>query len=560
MLSIDLYKILLLKNIKQYTGEEKMRKRAIGIFVCMMLLITATLAVAVNVDEIKPTSRGWSEKQKLLATDGSGDDRFGSSVDINGYDAIIGAYFDDVSTKNNAGSAYVFIYTGSSWTQQAKLTASDADNDDEFGISVSIDGDYAIVGAHKEDGSGTDRGAAYVFYRSGTTWTQQQKLTPGDTADNDFFGKSVSIDGEYAIVGCPGKNSNQGFSYIFKRTGTVWSQMTKVGATGSNKLGWSVSISMPCVIMGAYGTNSNTGAAHIYELQGSSWYGKGALTASDGVSADLFGISVSIDSDYAICGSPGHDLTYGGEGAAYIFEKPGTGWATMTETQKITASDNEGGDGFGQSVSVDGDGIFVAAPYEDGTGNARGAGYIFNRGSSSWSEAAKVIASDAANDDYFGWGVSISGNSAISGAYADDNTNGVDAGSAYIFEWTNQAPSTPTINGPTSGIPGTPYNYKFKSTDPDGDQVSYYVKWGDNTNTGWFGPFDSGVEQTKSHSWSSTGTYIIEAKAKDVHDAESGWGTLTVTIPKTKAMNMPFLRFLENYPTLYQIIKTILEK
>ena len=531
-----------------------MKKKIVGILVCTLLISTAAFSVAIKVNNAENTSRGWTESQKLLAGDGAGDDRFGCSAEINGYDAIVGAYFDDFSGKTNAGSAYVFVYGGASWSQQAKLTASDAQSNDEFGWSVSIDGDYAIVGAHKEDGSGTDRGAAYVFYRSGSSWAEQQKLTPGDSEDGDLFGKSVSIDGEYAIIGAPGKNSNQGFSYIFKRTGTVWTQMTKVGATGSNKLGWSVSISMPCVIMGAYGTNSNTGAAHIYELQGSSWYGKGALTASDGAISDLFGTSVAIDGDYAVCGAPGHDLTYGSEGATYIFKKPTSGWTTMTETQKITASDNEGGDNFGSSVSVLGSHLIVGSPKEDDVGTDRGSAFVFESDGSSWSEQQKLTSSDAADSDFFGWSASISSNFAIAGAYAEDNTNGVDAGSAYIFEFSNQAPSIPSITGTTNGDVGTSYTYTFTSTDLDGDQVSYYVEWGDTTNTGWFGPYASGAPQTKSHTWTSQGTFTIKAKAKDIHGAESDWGELSVSMPRNRAVNTPFLNFLENHPILYQLL------
>jgi len=135
-----------------------MNKKIVGILVCTLLISTAAFSVAIKVNNTGNTSRGWTESQKLLATDGALDDRFGCSSEINGYDAIVGAYFDDFSGKTNAGSAYVFTYGGASWTQQVKLTASDAQSNDEFGWSVSIDGDYAIVGAHKEDGSGTDRG------------------------------------------------------------------------------------------------------------------------------------------------------------------------------------------------------------------------------------------------------------------------------------------------------------------------------------------------------------------------------------------------------------------
>jgi hypothetical protein len=534
-----------------------MNKKIVGILVCTLLISTAAFSMAINVNKSGGNSRGWSETQKLLATGGSVNDRFGSSVEINSNDAIVGAYFDDVSSQSNAGSAYVFVLSGSTWSQQARLTASDAQQDDEFGYSVSIDGDYAIVGAHKEDTNGAEAGAAYVFYRSGTSWSQQQKLTPGDAAADDYFGKSVSIEGEYAIIGAPGKNSGQGFSYIFKRSGTSWSQMTKVGATGSNKLGWSVSISMPHVIMGAYGTNTNTGAAHIYELVGSSWYGRGALTASDGLTYDLFGVSVAIDGDYAICGASGNDAVYPGAGAAYIVEKPGTGWTTMTETQKITASDAESADNFGSKVSVDGDYVIVSSPDDDDNGIASGSAYVFKRGSSTWSEVAKLTASDGVAQDYFAWSVSVSGNSVLVGAYAEDNTNGVDAGSAYVFDWTNQAPTAPTITGPANGIVGTSYTYTFTSTDPDGDQVSYYVEWGDTTNTGWFGPFSSGAPQTKSHTWTSQGTYTIKAKAKDVHGAESAFNTYSVTIPRDKVVNSPFLRFLQNHPNLLPIIRQL---
>ena len=171
-----------------------MKKKILGIFVCMLLITIAILPTIGSVNSNKVCTIGsWTQTQKILASDGAGDDRFGNSVEINGYDAIVGAYFDDVSTQGNAGSAYVFVYGGASWSQQQKLTASDAQSNDEFGGSVSIDGDYAIVGAYKEDGSGTDRGAAYVFVRSGSSWTEQQKLTPGDTEDGDHFGKSVSI-------------------------------------------------------------------------------------------------------------------------------------------------------------------------------------------------------------------------------------------------------------------------------------------------------------------------------------------------------------------------------
>jgi hypothetical protein len=543
--------------VKNFGGEQNMNKKIVGILVCTLLISTAAFSIAVNVKNINTSSRGWTETQKIITADGALDDRFGCAVEIDGDSAIIGAYFDDVNTKTNAGSAYVFVRSGSTWTQQAKLTASDGDTDDEFGFSVAIDGDTAIVGSPMDDDLGASSGSAYIFIRTGSAWSLQQKILHADGATGDEFGRSVSIDEDYVIVGAPRKNSEQGFSYIFKRSANVWTQMTKVGATGSNKLGWSVSISMPCVAMGAFGTNNNIGAAYIYELVGSSWMGRGTYTASDGATMDLFGTSVAIYGDHLVCGAPGHDHVASGAGATFVFEKAATGWATMTETQEITASDAAGSDGFGKSVSVDGNNIIVSSPDDDDKGLSSGSAYIFSRGTSTWTEVAKLLASDGLAQDYLGWGVSVDGNSAIAGAYAEDNTNGNEAGSAYLFDWSNQAPTPPVITGPTNGNAGTSYPYTFTSTDGDGDQVSYYVEWGDTTNTGWFGPFASGATQTKSHSWTSQGTYTIKAKAKDTNGAESAFNTYSVTMPREKALISPLLRFLQGYPNFLPIFRQL---
>lgn len=538
-----------------------MKRKIVGILICTLLIAVTFLPTVTSNDKTICSTRGWSELVKITASDGGGNDRFGSSADIDTYDAIVGAYFDDVSGQTNAGSAYVFTYTGSTWVQQGKLTASDAQTDDEFGFSASISGDYAIVGAHYDDDNGLQSGSAYIFIRSGSSWSQQAKLSIGDPAADDKLGRSVAIDGDIAIVGAPGKNSNQGFAYTFIRSGTTWPQSSKLGATGSNGLGASVSVSGNYVIMGAPGTNSNTGAVHIYKWESSSWYSKGKLTASDGITGDQFGQSVSIDGDYIVVGAPGHDLTGGGEGAAYIFEKPSTEWTDMTETVKITASDASTSDNFGREVSIRGEQAIVSAPDDDDNGLASGSAYIFRRTTSTWTQEAKITASDGASNDYFGWSAAIGVNFAIVGAYAEDNTHGTDAGSAYIYEWSNQPPSTPTITGPTNGRAGTSYTYTVTSSDPNGDQVSYYIDWGDNTNTDWFGPYNSGTPQTKSHTWNSQGNYQIKAKAKDVYGAESDWGTLDIAMPKNKATNYNFnliKQIFEKYPNAFPILRQIL--
>ena len=212
-----------------------MKKKIIGIFVCTLLIATALPAAGTIVNDnliigetsddynnlmqqlIGSSLEDWSEQDKLTASDGATSDRFGRSVSIDGDYVLIGAYYDD-SAK---GSAYVFKRSGTSWVQEDKLTASDGATSDYFGQSVSIDGDYAIVGAYNDDG----KGSAYVFKRSGTTWTEQQKLLASDGAAGDFFGISVSIDGDYALVGAERDGENglyYGSAYMFKRSGTSW--------------------------------------------------------------------------------------------------------------------------------------------------------------------------------------------------------------------------------------------------------------------------------------------------------------------------------------------------
>ena len=176
----------------------------------------------------------WVFQAKLTASDAVGSDRFGISVSISsdGSTAIAGAH----GKSSFTGAAYVFTRSGSTWTQQQKLTASDGAASDWFGYSVSLsaDGNTALVGAYTADLSDkTDAGVAYVFTRSGSTWTQQQKLTAGDAATSDAFGRSVSIssDGSTAIVGAYRKSLFTGAAYVFSRSGSTWTQQAKLAAS-----------------------------------------------------------------------------------------------------------------------------------------------------------------------------------------------------------------------------------------------------------------------------------------------------------------------------------------
>ena len=385
-------------------------------------------------------SATFNENNKISASDVSGDDNFGSSVSISGNYAIAGAPFDDVNGKIDQGTAYIFYWTGSDWIQQAQITASDGETDDHFGNSVGISGDYAIVGANWDNDA---KGSAYIFHRNGTNWTQQAKIIASDGEDEDLFGNSVSISGDYAIAGAPsdviGGFTRQGSAYIFQRIGSTWTQQAKVTASGGNeedRFGISVSISGNYAIVGAQnnriGGPENPGSAHIFFRMGSSWAEQAKLTASDGEVGDYFGNSVGISGDYAIVGAPYDEVGSGDQGSAYIFIRNSTTW---TEQAKIIASDAEINDNFGSSVSISGNYAIVGAEYDDVFGNSgQGSAYIFQLSGTVWMQQAKIISSDGSSNDFFGNSVCIAGNYAIIGARNDEIDTNNGQGSAYIVK------------------------------------------------------------------------------------------------------------------------------
>ena len=374
-----------------------------------------------------------NEMAKITASDAAANDHFGWSVSLSadGSTALVGA----AGKSSYTGAAYIFTRSGSTWTQQSKITASDAATNDQFGRSVSLsaDGSTALVGAPNKSSTG----AAYVFTRSGSTWTQQAKITASDAAANDVSGWSVSLsaDGSTALVGAFNKSSQAGAAYIFTRSGSTWTQQAKITASDAatgDYFGYSVSLSADgsTALVGAYQKSSDTGAAYIFTRSGSTWTQQAKLTASDTAVSDYFGWSVSLSADgsTALVGAA-YKSSY--TGAAYIFTRSGSTW---TQQSKITASDAAADDLFGWSVSLSADGS-TALVGAHNKSSGTGATYIFTRSGSTWTQQAKITASDAATGDYFGVSVSLSadGSTALVGAYQEDPGNISNAGSAYFY-------------------------------------------------------------------------------------------------------------------------------
>ena len=379
-----------------------------------------------------------TELIKLVPSDVASDDYFGNAIAISGNYAIMGSYYDD-DNGSDSGSAYIFELSNGTWTQKQKLLASDATSNDKFGCDVGISGNYAIVGA---DGDVSNRGSAYIFELSNGTWSQKQKLLASDAASGDYFGAYVAISGNYAIVGAwrnDDNGSDSGSAYIFELSNGTWSQKHKLLASDAaerDKFGRSVAISGNYAIVGAisgdYDNGYDSGSAYIFELSNGTWSQKQKLLASDAAYNDRFGESVAISGNYAIVGAYGNDDNGNDSGAAYIYELSNGTWS---QKQKLLASDAATGDKFGDAVAISGNYAIVGAiTGKDNNGNSSGSAYIFELSNGTWTQKQKLLASDAASYDYFSFSVAISSNYAIVGAHYGKDNNGNSSGSAYIFE------------------------------------------------------------------------------------------------------------------------------
>ncbi len=363
---------------------------------------------------------------KLLADDGAAEDNFGRSVAISGETAIVGAIWDD-ENGHGAGSAYLFDTT--TGRQIAKLLPNDGAELNTFGASVAISATTAIVGAPLDDDNGSYSGSAYLF--DTTTGRQIAKLLPNDGAAEDFFGTSVAISGTTAIVGASGDDDNgnaSGSAYLFDTTtGRQIAKLLPNDGAFSDFFGHSVAISGATAIVGAHMDDDNgsaSGSAYLFDTTTGAQIAK--LLPDDGAEGDWFGFSVAISGATAIVGAFLDDDNGNTSGSAYLFDT-----TTGAQIAKFLADDGAADDRFGFSVAISGPTAIVGAYVDDDNGNWSGSAYLFD--ATTGRQITKLLPDDGAADDLFGVSVAISGATAIVGAYLDDD-NGTDSGSAYLFD------------------------------------------------------------------------------------------------------------------------------
>lgn len=385
-----------------------------------------------------------------------------SSLAVSGDTMVVGSWREQGSatgvngtpdqTLFEAGAAFVFVRDGSNWVQQAYLKASNTESGDAFGTAVAISGDTIVIGAPGEDSnailingnqsnnSAGNSGAAYVFVRSGTNWSQQAYLKASNTDAGDGFGISVAISGDTVVVGAFGEASNAGgvngnqadnsvasagAAYVFVRSGSAWSQQAYLKASTpkfDNRFGWAVGIATNTIVVGANRESSSAtgingdaadnsayqaGAAYVFVRSGSTWSQQAYLKGSNTESLDLFGTSVAVAGNTIVVGAPGEASNATGvdgdqnnnasfnAGAAYVFFRTGSTWSQQAY---LKASNTESSDQFGAAVAVHGDNIIVGAPWESSNAegvngnqnnNSRsqsGAAYLFNRNGTIWSQ------------------------------------------------------------------------------------------------------------------------------------------------------------------------------
>ncbi len=449
-------------------------------------------------------------------------DGFGISVAVDGNTAVIGAHQDD-DDGANSGSAHVFTRSSPTdpWSWAAKLTAADAAENDEFGISVAVHGDTVVVGAHLENANDddvdtsddvTDSGAAYVFTKPASggwvTGTETAKLTASDAVENDEFGISVAVHDETVVVGAHLENANDddvdttddvadsGAAYVFTKPASGgWADTTETAKLTANdgavddEFGISVSVHGETVVVGAHlddhtdgdgDTDDDEGAAYVFTKPSSGGWANATetakLTAFGAAASDELGISVTVHGDTVVVGAHKYDVGEGTEkanaGAAYVFIKPtGSSWVNDTETAKLIASDAARGDAFGISVAVDDDEdtIVVGAYLDEANGDNSGSAYVFTQDSNGWDQKTKLTGPSRGRGDWLGHSVAVVGDTVIAGAERS-NISGPDSGAVYLWvvpKWADINGSGPTTASHTvTGLTnGEEYSFQVRAVD-----------------------------------------------------------------------------------------------
>jgi len=436
----------------------------------------------------------WTQQgEKLTGSGETGAGEFGTGVALSddGNIALLGAPGDDAAL----GGTWVLTRSSGVWSQQGpKLTGGEEDNS-EFGVLVALsaDGNTALVGGWNDNGR---KGAAWVFTRSGGVWAQQgPKLVGSGVEAGDGFGTSVALsaDGNTALIGSPGNELRKGAAWVFTRSGSNWSQqggkLTPTGQTGNPWFGYTVALSGDgnTALIGGWLNDGWKGAAWVFTRSGSVWSPQEKLTPNDEVGEGMFGtnVTLSADGNTALIGGWNDDGSafgnrdYSGKGAAWIFTRSGSTWTQ--QGPKLTADDEAGNGKFGTivSLSANGDTALIGGWNDD---HSKGAAWVFTRAGATWTQQGpKLTGGEEVGEGRLGVAVALSadGNTALVGGLADDSTRGA----AWLFTragatWTQQGPKIVPSDWAGEGEFGTNVALSADGT------TGLIGAWRDNSGTG----------------------------------------------------------------------------
>lgn len=405
-------------------------------------------------------SAGWREVQKLVASSGATDSRFGGAVDLEAGVAVVGASGARVGGDLWRGAAYVFTADGDAWTQDATLVAADGAEFHAFGASVALAGGRLLVGA-------VNTNAAYVFGRSGAVWQQSAKLEPPVGYPAGQFGSAVAIDSGSALVGAPSARVEgrqaQGAAHVFAVSGvSVASPTTLTSGRGSggHEFGRVVALSDQTALVSSPSAISNggqsVGVVYVFRRLDGIWTLDGTLVPPAATAGGGFGKAIAFSGDTVLVGAPFESVGANGqEGAVYAFFRIGNAWIYQA---RLEAADAESGSLFGESIALSGDTALIGSGFRSVDANVRqGAAYVFVRDGSTWGQQAKLTAADGAAGDQFGLSVAISGDSALVGANGHDVGPNEDQGAAYLFDRTGAVWSQRAKLLAVDGVPRSEY-------------------------------------------------------------------------------------------------------
>ena len=386
------------------------------------------------------TNNGWgqnnfnsTENDYVVGSQGGNNHYFGRGGDLNGNYAIYGG--TNAGYSGYTDIAYIFHDDGSGFAEQ-KILTSGSGVYENFGGGVAINGSYAFVGANSANvGDSTSQGKVYVYRHIGMDWPQHQALASSDGRPNSFFGTTVAMDGNYAIVGAIGANVGdstfQGKAYIFINNGGTWEEeaiLTASDGRAGDRFGFAVDIFGDYAIVGIGNFGGGTGKAYIFHRSGTAWTEEAILVPSDGNSGDYFGAAVSISNDYAVAGTRFHNSN---TGKAYVYNNNGGNWDGEV---KITASDAAVAAEFGVSVDIEGSVLVVGANGVKVNGHQNhGKAYVYELANGNWEEQATLVGSDGGALDGLGFVVKISGQWIAASAIFNNNNNQTNRGKVYFF-------------------------------------------------------------------------------------------------------------------------------